>query len=98
MERRVFTVLVHKSWKGIGSYSTVGLELVLSILVGLFGGRWLSQKLHAGTSLTIVGLAFGIAAGVRTVWRALERANREALDEERREREARAKFHEDQDR
>ena len=33
-----------------------------------------------------------------SVWRALERANREALDEERRDREARAKFHEDQDR
>lgn len=98
MERRVFTVLVQKNWKGIGSYSTVGLELVLSILVGLFGGRWLSQKLHAGSSLTIVGLCFGIAAGVRTVWRALQRANREALDEERRDREARAKFHEDQDR
>src|SRR5450755_2952618 len=97
MNRRVFTVLVHKSWKGIGSYSTVGLELVLSILVGLFGGRWLSQKLHAGSSLTIVGFCFGLAAGVRTVWRALRRANQDALDEERRDREARAKFHEDQD-
>jgi F0F1-type ATP synthase assembly protein I len=89
---------VHKTWKGIGSYSTVGLELVLSILVGLFGGRWIDRKLATGGWLTVVGLAFGVAAGVRSVWQALQRANREAEAEEKKDREARAKFHEDEDR
>jgi F0F1-type ATP synthase assembly protein I len=93
-----FTVTVHNSWKGIGAYSTVGLELALSVLVGLFGGRWMSQKLHAGSWLTLVGLGFGIAAGARTVWRALQRANREALEEEARERKERDRFHDHEDR
>jgi F0F1-type ATP synthase assembly protein I len=90
-----FTVPVNNDWKGIGKYSTVGLDLALSILVGLFGGRFLDRKLGTGHWLTIIGLGFGIAAGVRTVWRALQTANREAEEQEREERRARNEFHED---
>lgn len=59
-------------------YSTVGLELVLSVLVGLFGGRWLDQKLNAGGVLTITGFALGTVAGFRSLWRAARRMEREA--------------------
>ena len=89
---------MNNSWKGIGSYSTVGLDFVLSILFGLFAGRWLDRKLGTGHWLTIAGLGFGLAAGVRTLLRALERANREAEEQERRDRVARDKFHDDKDR
>ena len=88
---------MNKSWKGIGSYSTVGLDFALSILVGLFGGRWLDRKFGTGGWLTIIGLGFGIAAGVRTLIQALKRANREAEEAEKRDREARTKFHEKRD-
>jgi len=88
---------VNKSWKGIGTYSTVGIDFALSILVGLFGGRWLDRKLGTGGILTVVGLCFGIAAGVRTLLRALRLANRAAEEEERKDREARAKFHDKHD-
>jgi len=90
-------VLVNKAWKGIGSYSTVGLDFTLSILVGLFGGRWLDRKLGTGGWLTILGLCFGIAAAVRTLMRALRQANREAAEAERTEREDRARFHDKKD-
>jgi F0F1-type ATP synthase assembly protein I len=93
----LFSVSVHKSWKGIGSYSTVGLDFTLSILVGLFGGRWLDKKLGTGGWLTAVGLCFGIAAGVRSLMRALRQANREAEEEERKDQESRTKFHEKRD-
>ena len=86
---------MNNGWKGIGKYSTVGLDLALSILVGLFGGRFLDRKLGTGHWLTIIGLGFGIAAGVRAVWRALQSANREAEEQEREERSARNEFHED---
>ena len=62
-----------------------------------FGGRWLDRKLGAGGWLTALGLCFGIAAGVRTLLRALRQANREAEEEERKDREARAKFHDESD-
>jgi F0F1-type ATP synthase assembly protein I len=93
-----FTVLVNSGWKGIGRYSTVGLDLALSVLVGLFGGRWLDRKLGTSHWLTMVGLGFGIATGARFVWRALQAANREAEEQEREERRARNEFHEDEDR
>ncbi len=59
------------------SYSTVGLELVVSILVGLFGGRWLDGKFGTDPILTFVGLGFGIATGFRFVYRAAMRMRRE---------------------
>ncbi len=85
------------SWKDVGSYSTVGLEFALSILVGLFGGRWLDKKFDAGGWLTFVGLGFGIAAGVRSLLRALERANRQAEEQEKQEREARDRYDDDEE-
>lgn len=87
---------MNNSWKGTGRYSTVGLELALSILLGLFGGRWMDQKLGTAPWLTLTGIGFGTAAGVRTVWRALKQANKEAEEQDERDREAREKFHEDQ--
>jgi ATP synthase protein I len=69
---------VQQDWKSVGGYGTVGLELALSVLVGLAAGRWLDRQLCTAPWLTLIGTAFGIAAGARAVWRALRRANREA--------------------
>ena len=82
-------------WKGTGRYATVGLELAASVLLGLFLGRWLDGKLGTHGILTLVGLAYGLAAAARVVWRALQRANREAEAEEQAEQVARKKFNED---
>jgi len=84
-------------WKDIGRFSTVGLEFALSILVGLFGGRWLDQKLDAGGWMTLVGVGFGTAAGVKAILRALSQANRQAEEQERADRESRSKFHDEHD-
>jgi F0F1-type ATP synthase assembly protein I len=84
---------VQQNWKGIGTYSTVGLEFAGCALLGLLVGRWLDQKFETGTKLAFVGLAFGLVAGFRAIWRALKQANAEAerMDEE--ERRARKDFH-----
>lgn len=55
------------------SYSTVGLEFVLSILFGMAGGHWLDGRFGTEPTLTFVGLAFGLAAGFRSVYRAARR-------------------------
>jgi ATP synthase protein I len=80
--------------KGLGTYGTVGLEFGLSVLVGLFGGQWLDKKFGTSPWLTLVGLAFGTAAGIRSLLRALAAAKREIEEEDRREREARKKYFE----
>ena len=86
-----------QNWKGLGTYGTVGLELAISVLFGLFVGQWLDRKL--GTRwIVLVGFGLGLAAGVRTLWRAVKQANEEADRLDREEREARKKFDDDADR
>lgn len=80
--------------KGLGTYGTVGLEFALSVLFGLFGGQWLDKKLGTAPWLTLIGLGFGMAAGIRSLWRALQAAQREIEEEDRLELEARKKYHE----
>lgn len=69
---------MHHHWKSAGSYSTVGLEFALSVIFGLLVGQWLDEKYAAGGWCTALGFGFGLAAGSRAVYRALQQANREA--------------------
>ena len=84
---------MQQHWKGVGRYATVGLELALSILLGAIAGAWLDRRLQTGNWLTFVGFLLGALAGFRALWRALQQANREAEESERREREARKRYH-----
>ena len=82
-----------QDWKGIGSYGTVGLEVALSVVVGLFGGSWLDRRFGTGPWLTLLGVAYGVAAAARALYRAARQATKEAEDLDRQEREERKKFH-----
>lgn len=86
---------MQQNWKGIGSYATVGLEFTLSVLVGLFGGRWLDSKLGTEPWLAILGFGFGAAAGFRAIYRAAQAANRDAEREDAEERARREQYHHD---
>ncbi len=67
------------------SASTVGLEMAVSVLLGLFAGRWLDGKAGTTPWLMILGLTLGFAAGLRSVMRFVRLADRDA---ERAEAEA----------
>jgi len=86
---------VQQDWKALGNYGTLGLEVALSVVVGLFGGQWLDHKFHTRGVLTWVGFAYGLAAAGRAIYRAVRRANREAEEAEQRERDARKKYDQD---
>jgi F0F1-type ATP synthase assembly protein I len=64
-------------WKGIGSYGTIGLEMVLSVMFGMFGGRWLDGKFDTAPYLMLIGFGFGVATAVRALVRALGEMRRE---------------------
>lgn len=72
-----------QQWKAVGSYGTVGLEMVLSILVGLFIGQWLDSKLDTTPLLSILWFFFGLAAACKAVWRAWKDMQIVAAREER---------------
>jgi len=88
---------VKQDWKAVGSYGTVGIEVVLSVLVGFIGGYWLDGKLGTSPWLTLIGLAYGIAAAARALYRAARRATKEAEELDRREREERKRFRDEHD-
>jgi F0F1-type ATP synthase assembly protein I len=58
--------------------SSVGIELALSVLIGLFAGRWVDSRLGTDPWLMIVGLGLGFAAGLRSLMKMMERATKEA--------------------
>jgi len=80
---------VRDEWKGLGSYGTVGLQLVLSILLGFWAGRWLDQRVGGGGWLTLIGFGFGVAAGFRSLYEAAKKMREEAEAEDERERRRR---------
>ena len=55
-------------WKQIGRVSAVGLQLVISILIGYAGGAWLDRHLPTAPWMSLVGLLFGIAAGFKALY------------------------------
>jgi ATP synthase protein I len=83
---------VQQNWKGLAGPGTVGLEVVLGIAVGLFGGAWLDEKFATKPWLTLIGLGYGLAAAGRAIYRALKTANRELEKLDETEREQRKKF------
>ncbi|WP_437588765.1 AtpZ/AtpI family protein [Sorangium sp. So ce1000] len=72
-----------QDWKAVGSYGTVGLEMVLSILVGLFIGRWLDAKLGTDPYLSVLWFFFGVGAAGKAVFRAWKDMQAVAAREER---------------
>jgi F0F1-type ATP synthase assembly protein I len=50
----------------------MGIELGLSVMIGLIGGQWLDKRFGTEPWLLLLGLVFGMAAGFRSVFRALK--------------------------
>jgi ATP synthase protein I len=64
-------------------YSTVGLELGLSVLLGLVVGQWLDGYFGTEPWLLLLFLLFGMVAGFRSLFRLLRDVNRPDDEEER---------------
>lgn len=65
------------------SMSSVGLEMGLSVLIGLFLGRWLDGLAGTDPLLMIAFLIFGFAAGVRGLVVGLRKSDRQAARDAR---------------
>ena len=50
-------------------YTAVGIELGLSVLVGLFAGKFLDDYFGTAPWLLLTGLIFGCIAGFRSLYR-----------------------------
>ena len=66
----------------LGALSTIGLEMALSIALGLLGGRWLDEKFGTGPWLQWIGLALGLAAAGMSLYRLVRHAQKIMRDSE----------------
>lgn len=79
------SLLRSKGMKSFGRYGSVGFELLASIAVGYYLGRWLDGKF--GTHwIAFVGFLLGCYAGFRALFRTANQMQRDIEREERLER------------
>ncbi|MCI0547986.1 MAG: AtpZ/AtpI family protein [Candidatus Rokubacteria bacterium] len=64
------------SWRGVARYANLGATLVMCLVIGLAGGYWADRWLGTAPWLVMVGLGFGIAAGARVFYQAIQALNR----------------------
>jgi hypothetical protein len=65
-------------WKQFGRYGSVGIELVLSMMLGYYAGHWLDVRYaHDAGYVTGGGMLLGIYAGFRQLYRVTKLAARE---------------------
>ena len=70
-------------YRALGGYSTLGIEIVLSMLVGFLGGRFIDHKIHTDPYLSVIGFVLGIGAAGKAIFRTMRAMNVEAAREER---------------
>jgi ATP synthase protein I len=66
------------AYRSLGAYGTLGIEFVVSVVFGLYAGRWLDQKFGTSGGFTVAGVVLGVVMGFRAIWRVAKRAEREA--------------------
>jgi ATP synthase protein I len=77
--------------KGVGPYGTVGLDMVLAVVVGLLGGRWLDHRFGTRGWLTVIGFMFGVAACFNILFQVARRLREETDKEDREQLAARTR-------
>lgn len=70
-------------YKAVGSWGTLGLEIALGIMLGLFGGQWLDGKLGTTPWLSVLGFLFGCGAAVKALMRTTKEMAAVAAREEK---------------
>lgn len=73
-------------FREVGKYAALGLEMALSVVIGLAIGAFLDKRLDTGPWLTLLFLLFGFAAGLRSLLRAALKSQKEMKDEEESDR------------
>jgi ATP synthase protein I len=72
-------------WKDYGRYGSVGIDLILSMAVGYYGGRWIDARVGAHGWITLAGFLAGLGVGFRTIFRAGKHMQRDIERAELRE-------------
>ena len=70
-------------FKALLAYGTLGLEMGLSVAIGIGIGYFLDSRFGTSPILSIIFLLFGIAAGLKRLYEVWKKAERESEGETR---------------
>ncbi|HZW36879.1 MAG: AtpZ/AtpI family protein [Deltaproteobacteria bacterium] len=73
-------------FRELGRYSALGLEMAISVVIGLAIGYYLDKWLGTSPWLTVVWIALGFAAGVRSLYRAAVQSEKDLKKSEEEKR------------
>ena len=59
--------------QNLAMIGSLGWTIVIPILIGIFGGRWLDQRLGTGITLTAALLLLGLVVGCWAAWRRMHK-------------------------
>jgi ATP synthase protein I len=70
-----------KAWRAFARFGTIGIEMGVSVAIGVGVGLWLDGRFHTEPLFLIVFLLFGVVAGFRALYRTARAAQRDAQDQ-----------------
>ncbi len=65
------------------TYGSLGLEMGLSVAIGLGMGYYLDRYFKTAPILTLIFLGFGLAAGMKRLYQLWKKAERESENEDK---------------
>jgi ATP synthase protein I len=69
------------SWRSLGMLATVGMTFVVATAGATLAGYFVDRWLGSSPWFTLIGLAIGIAAGFRELFRTVKAMERQSRDE-----------------
>lgn len=75
------------AWRDYGRYGTVGIELIVTMALGYYGGRALDTRLSGHGWITFVGFLLGVIVGFRSIFVAGRHMQRDVERAEKADRE-----------
>ncbi len=73
-------------FRELGKYSALGLEMAISVVIGMAIGYYLDKWLGTSPWLTIVWIGLGFAAGVRSLYRSAVQSEKDLKKNEEEKR------------
>ena len=67
-------------WRSLGMLATVGITFVVVTAGATIGGYFLDRWLGTIPLFTLIGIAVGVAAGFRDLFRTIKRVEKEGRD------------------
>jgi len=65
-------------WKDVGTYSTLGLNMALTVAAGFYIGLKLDQRYHTAPRWILAGFLIGLGVGLYTLFALAARFGRKA--------------------